>query len=140
MESNRGMMPFLHRLLCLLMAFHVINLSIDAPDDVRLDMYGQYAEDESFNEMESVGELVLEEWLGFSNIIPEHADPDENSHLPKPFFNWMLSSLSILYPIRWLVGYALLFIAMRPIRLLSKATEVIALPPELLPAYSGQPA
>lgn len=72
----------LHRLFCLLMALHVINISVDAPDGYAgCAVQSQQREDLSVNDIESLSELVLEECFGFVNAVPEHDEPDENSSL-----------------------------------------------------------
>lgn len=73
----------LHRLFCLLMALHVINMSVDAPDDyaVYRVLNAQQRENLSVNDIESLSELVVEEWFGFANAVPEHDEPDGNSSL-----------------------------------------------------------
>jgi hypothetical protein len=58
--------------ICIGMAFFIFNFSIDTPDT-----YGdQVAEDLSFNDIESIAELVLENVLGVYDAIPEHDEND----------------------------------------------------------------
>jgi len=72
----------LRPILCLLMALHVINVSIDAPDHYSpAATYGEQREDLSVNEIESIGELILEELLGFSDALPEHNDTEDDVEL-----------------------------------------------------------
>lgn len=50
----------------------IFNFSIDAPD-----VYGDaVAEDLSFNDIESISELILEDVLGIYNAFPEHDEND----------------------------------------------------------------
>lgn len=54
------------------LALFIFNFSIDAPD-----AFGdEVAEDLSFNDIESIGELVLEDILGIYNACPEHDEND----------------------------------------------------------------
>jgi hypothetical protein len=58
------------------MAFHVLNCSVDAPDA----MPESVAEDLSYNDIESVIELVVEQVLGYENAIAEYDDNDTDSN------------------------------------------------------------
>jgi hypothetical protein len=60
------------RLICLLMAFHIFNCSVDTPD-AKPDYI---PEDLSYNDIESVAELILEEVLNIENAIAEHDEKD----------------------------------------------------------------
>lgn len=55
------------------MALIILNCSVDNPD-AQPDCV---AEDLSFNDMESIVEIVLEEGIGIKNAIPEHDEPDD---------------------------------------------------------------
>ncbi|MBC8154542.1 MAG: hypothetical protein H7Z72_16685 [Bacteroidetes bacterium] len=77
-KQNR---PLLHRLICLLMALHVINLSVDAPDNYLSAFQIGHHEDLSVNDIESLSELLLEEVFGFTNAVPEHDEQDGDSSL-----------------------------------------------------------
>jgi hypothetical protein len=56
------------------LALFIFNVSIDTPD-----AFGdEVAEDLSFNDIESIGELVLEDILGIYNACPEHDENDLN--------------------------------------------------------------
>jgi hypothetical protein len=61
------------RIFCFLMAIHIFNLSVDtkdaAPDSI--------AEDLSFNDQETIVELLLEKVIGIDNAISEQDEPDE---------------------------------------------------------------
>lgn len=54
------------------MALHVLNCSVDAPDALP----DCVPENLSFNDIESISELVLEQILGFENAVEEHEEPD----------------------------------------------------------------
>jgi hypothetical protein len=71
------LMSFLHkhiilRYLWVLMALHVLNCSIDTPD-VNPD---SVPENLSYNDIESISELLIEEVMGFENAIAEHEERD----------------------------------------------------------------
>lgn len=90
-----------NRLFCLLMALYVLNFSVDPPDGhVRKTVYGEAQEDLRVNEMESIGEWVLEHILGLTNAIPEHDASDESGHIAKSFFYWVAPDqfMSFLLP------------------------------------------
>jgi hypothetical protein len=60
------------RFTWLVMALLIFNYSIDVPD-----AFGdEVAEDLSFNDIESIAELVLENVLGVYDAIPEHDEND----------------------------------------------------------------
>lgn len=65
------------RFLWLVMALHIFNCSVDTPDP----QPDSVPEDLSYNDMESVVEIVLEQVLGINNAIVEHDenDTDEDS-------------------------------------------------------------
>lgn len=94
--------PFLNRFFCLLMALYVLNFSVDPPDGyVRQTIYCEEKEDLRVNEMESVGEWVLEKLLGIKNAVPEHDEAsDECNQVAKASFVWVAPSapLSFLLP------------------------------------------
>ena len=53
-------------------AFHLLNISIDNPDP----QPAHIPEDLTYNDQESILELVLETLLDFEEAIPESDDPD----------------------------------------------------------------
>lgn len=55
------------------MALYLLNISVDSPD-----ASSREKENLSFNDQESIVELVLEKFLGFENSIPEQDDTDSN--------------------------------------------------------------
>jgi len=61
------------RIFCFLMAIHIFNLSVDtkdaSPDSI--------AEDLSFNDQETIVELLLEKVIGIDNAISEQDEPDQ---------------------------------------------------------------
>ncbi|WP_052958689.1 hypothetical protein [Maribacter thermophilus] len=65
------------RLFWFLMALHILNLSVDSPDP----QPNYIPEDLSYNDMESIVEIVLEELLGIENAVPEQEDDDTNNSL-----------------------------------------------------------
>lgn len=71
------------KLFWFLMALHILNLSVDSPD-LQPD---HIAEDLSFNDMESIVEILLEQVLGIEDAIPEQEEDDsERSLLAKTNF------------------------------------------------------
>jgi hypothetical protein len=61
----------------------MFNYSIDAPD-----LYGDdISEDLSYNDIESITELVLEVFIGIENAVPEHDEDDseDGSNFSKKF-------------------------------------------------------
>ena len=63
--------------LWLFMALYLLNISVDAPD-----LSLQEKEDLSFNDQESIIELVVEKFLGFDNAIVEQDDADSDEQTP----------------------------------------------------------
>ena len=57
-------------------ALYLLNISVDAPDQLP----GHFPEDLSFNDQESIVELVVEKLLGFENAIAECNDNDAEEH------------------------------------------------------------
>ena len=57
-----------NKVLCLLMALHILNFSIDNPHT----LFEHNKVQANFNEVDSVVELVLEDVLLIENAIPEH--------------------------------------------------------------------
>jgi len=60
------------RLVCLMLALHIFNFSVDTPD-AKPDYI---PEDLTYNDIESVAELVLEKVLNIENAIAEHDEND----------------------------------------------------------------
>lgn len=56
------------------MALHIFNISVDTPDA----QPDYIPEDLTFNDMESVVEIVLEKVFNIDNAIAEHDEPDES--------------------------------------------------------------
>lgn len=63
------------RILCILLALHIFNVSVDMPDA----QPDYIAEDLTINDQESFVELVLEKVLGIDNAFAEHDEADETS-------------------------------------------------------------
>lgn len=59
-----------------MLTLHFINVSVDPPDK---EMFG-VAEDLSINDMESVMEIIIENFMGVDNFFPEHDEDDAKSH------------------------------------------------------------
>lgn len=54
------------------MAVHIFNCAVDAPDSTPFGM----PEDLTYNDMESIVEIIVEQVLGYDNAFPEYDDPD----------------------------------------------------------------
>lgn len=88
----------LQRLGCLLMALHLLCLSIDAPDAWLL---ANGVEDTRVNDIESLYELLTESVLGHD--VPEQDEPDDESRLTKaPNFEYTLPVSPSLSSLVWL--------------------------------------
>jgi len=70
MQSIRQHIIF--RLIWLLMAVHIFNCSVDTPD-AKPDYI---PEDLSYNDMESVVEIILEDFLEIKDALAEHDEND----------------------------------------------------------------
>ncbi len=57
---------------CLLMALHLLNFCVDAPDPAPVSL----PENLAYNDFESVWELLLEGGLQLADAVPEHDEPD----------------------------------------------------------------
>ncbi|MCK8492743.1 MULTISPECIES: hypothetical protein [Spirosoma] len=122
----------LHRFLCLLMALHVINVSIDAPDPYAHPRYpGERREDLSINEIESFGELLLEECFGFENAIPEHEESDDDSEVTNVEHDYFFHQLFVFttLPARYwyLIRQSVPF---KPAHVPSHVPEITSPPPQ----------
>ncbi|GAB3221557.1 hypothetical protein [Spirosoma arcticum] len=122
----------LHRLFCLLMALHVINMSVDAPDGyARRALQGEQREDLSVNDMESLSELVLEECLGMTDAVPEHDEPDDNSSLTE-FEEEYIATLSFVFAPFSTPAHSLVVTKLLPFQTTHVPTpvvEIVAPPP-----------
>jgi hypothetical protein len=70
MKFIRGHFAF--KVLWFVMALHILNCSVDTPDPQPENV----PEDLSYNDMESIVEIVLEQVLDIDNAIAEKDDPD----------------------------------------------------------------
>lgn len=62
----------LSRIVWVFMALHILNCSIDSPDA----QPDSVPENLSYNDIESVAELIIEQIMGFDNVIPEQDEHD----------------------------------------------------------------
>lgn len=58
-----------------MLALHIFNCSIDAPDIGQLNA----PEDISYNDIESIAEMVIEKVFLFDNVVKEHDEHDSGS-------------------------------------------------------------
>ncbi len=129
--SKRRKSFFLHRLFCWLMALHIINISVDVPEHYSpRRLHGANKADLSVNKIESIGELVLEDWLGIFDACPEQDESDKDSdvlNIEHDYFSAPLFSFS-LQPASW-------HLIPRPvgltfIRVFSHVLEITSPPPQ----------
>ena len=67
----------INQILCFLLAAYLLNISVDAPD-----VLSNKTEDLTFNDLESVIEIVVEKILDFENSIQELDDNDTEHQSP----------------------------------------------------------
>lgn len=67
------------RFFWVLMTIHILNCSIDSPDP----QPDNIPENLAYNDIESIAELVIEQWLGLGNFFAEHDehDTEDGSHI-----------------------------------------------------------
>lgn len=121
-----------YRILCFLMALHVLNISIDTPDRTTLSGRATtYHKDLSINEIESISEFVLEKCLGMADAIPEHDDPDDETEAAEQEQDYTFTQLfrftPLLPSIHYLTRGTLVF---RPAHMPIAVSEIIAPPPQ----------
>jgi hypothetical protein len=75
------------------MGLYFLNISVDTADANP----NYIAEDLSFNDQESIVEIVVEKILGFENAIEEQDDPDTENHTKKSNFNIDFFSIQTSY-------------------------------------------
>lgn len=63
----------MNQLVLSFLALLIFNLSIDVKDNTRFSL----PEDLSFNDQESVIELIVEQWFGVENAFIEYDEPDQ---------------------------------------------------------------
>ncbi|GAB3906560.1 hypothetical protein GCM10028803_39080 [Larkinella knui] len=113
------------------MALHIINISVDVPEHYSPRMiHGAQKEDLSVNKIESIGELVLEHWLGIIDAVPEQDESREEpdvATIEHDYFSTPLFSFS-LKPVCWhLVSRPL---GLTFIRVFSHVQEITSPPPQ----------
>ncbi|MBN8825606.1 MULTISPECIES: hypothetical protein [unclassified Spirosoma] len=120
-----------YRLLCLLIALTVLNVSIDVQSTLlRSEQTTVDHKELSVNQIESIGEFILEECLGMQDAIPEHDGPDE-SELTEPEQDYDFAPFFVFAPKRLPVQYLLSGnIAFRPEFVSTCVLEIQAPPPQ----------
>lgn len=64
------------------MGLYMLNISVDTTDP-----YPDHIQENlSFNDQESIVEIVIEKFLGYEDAIPEYDDCDTRDHIKKPIF------------------------------------------------------
>ena len=80
-----------YRIVCLLLALHFLNLSIDSrdpnPDSI--------PEDLTFNDIESVTEFITEIVFGWHNAFEEHDERDSDEGGALDFYKFYCSNQSV---------------------------------------------
>ena len=124
---------WLQRLLFFLTAIHVLNFSVDPPDrHVHITPSGVEREDLSINEMESIGEWILEHI--FSINVEERDEPDDDEGTTKSLTKFSIPQrlvFVLLPPVAasFLATVAIPFVS----RLyLSQVQEINAPPPQFV--------
>lgn len=114
----------------ILLALHILNISIDAPD--RHADY--YAEDLSYNDIESIVEFILESVLGIDNAIAEYDEADESGAIKinKNIDFFFESGISLLVVRQPLVSVFHEDCFYSPVFLVAGAINELFQPPELL--------
>lgn len=76
-----------------MLAVWILNVSIDAPDPES----DSVKEDLTYNDVESISELVFEYCLGWENFVPEHDenDRDGGGFVKKIEIVWVLSAVVV---------------------------------------------
>lgn len=123
----------LHRLFCLLMALHVINLSVDTPDgQAFVTSRYEHHDDLSVNDIESLSELLLESCFGFTDAVPEHDERDSDSSLTSPGEDYIFTQPFIFTPFSVLSQYVATDLIPYPfVSVSTPVSDVIAPPPQL---------
>lgn len=111
MKLNRNKISLVHRVISFLLAAYLLNFSIDSrdahPDAV--------VEDLSFNDIESVYELLAEDVVGIENAVEEHDERDQEEggsfEFKKVFFQVTISKIQVktayyMYSIHFRIDYA----------------------------------
>lgn len=132
MKPKRKHSTFIHRLFCLLMALHVLNVSIDSPDrNSSVTLISNQSEDLSINDIESLGELLLEECLGIT--VPEHDDPDEDSAITKLGQDYFFTATFVFAPLLPLIRFLLPeFTLFNTVRIPAHVLDILSPPPQLV--------
>lgn len=130
---NKRQYNFLvYRILCFLMAVHVINISLDTPD--RSFVAGRataYHKDVSINKIESIGEFILEACLGMTDAVPEHDDPDDDSEFAELEHDYAFTHWFVFTPL----APSILFLTTNDLPfstvfLPTTVSEIVAPPPQ----------
>ena len=123
---------WVYRCLCFLMALHVINVSIAIRDMTPLTGRATlYHEDLSVNKIESISELLLEDYFGIHDAVPEHDDSSDESELTEQDYEFtQLFVFAPLLPfVHYLISSSVPFLP-EPISI--HVTEIIGPPPQTI--------
>lgn len=122
-----------YRILCFLMAVHVINISLDTPDMSSLSGRATgYHKDLSINKIESIGEFILEACLGIPDAIPEQDDPDDDSEFAGLEYDYAFTHLFVFTPLLPSIHYLTTDTLPFPtVSLPAPVAEILAPPPQI---------
>lgn len=114
------------------MGLHIINLSIDAPDQYApIQLISNQSENLAINDIESLTELFLEQGLGIDDAVPEHDEPDEESNLLKLKQDYVFTNSFVFAPLLPLVHFLLpKFLLAKFVRIPVLIADVISPPPQ----------
>lgn len=121
-----------YRFFCLLLALHLVNLSIDVQDrTMPIGKTIANREDLSINKIESISEFLLEECFGVHDAVPEHDDPEKESELTELEQDYEFTQLFVFAPLRNPVRYLLMdHLTFRPAFISVHVLEILAPPPQ----------
>lgn len=131
---NKRQYNFLvYRILCFLMAIHVINISLDTPDMSLLSGRATaYHKDLSVNKIESIGEFILESCLGISDAIPEQDDPDDDSEFAELEYDYAFTHLFVFTPLVPSIHFLTTNVLPFPTAFLpTPVSEIVGPPPQI---------
>ncbi|MBD2754435.1 hypothetical protein [Spirosoma validum] len=130
--TNRQYNFWVYRVLCLLMALHLVNLSVDVQDMMPLTGRMTVSDEKlSVNKIESISEFLLEECFGIQDAVPEHDDPDDESELTEQEQDYDFNQLFVFAPLRAVVQFLLTGnVSFWPEPVSVHVQEIIAPPPQ----------
>lgn len=88
------MEEILNKILVSILALLILNCSVEMPHpSIHTYWDGEdYVEDLSFNDIESIYELVTECWMGLKDHVPEAEDEDSDEIKTGGLFDWIINN------------------------------------------------